>query len=448
MSSPDFMPHQQKALDLTEGHNRVAYYLDMGLGKTFVGAEKMYLLNNDVNLVICQKSKIDDWVEHFNTYYPDYAVFDLTKKNRAVRFRELIETDKFYDYDLQIVGVINYDLVFRRSYIAHIHNFTLMLDESSLVQNEGAKRSKFVLKLQPESVVLLSGTPTAGKYERLWSQCKLLGWNIGKKAFWSSYVETEWVEQGEFKREVIVGYKNVPHLKKKLADHGCVFMKTDEVLTLPEQIEQNIYVKPTKEYRYFMKNSYLLLDTVNLVQFKDDSDYYGHDNTPRVELIGDNSLTKTLYARQLCAQYHREKLEAFKDLLESTEDRMIVFYNFNEELNRLKKICEGLHREISFVNGSGRSVDAYNNVSNSVTFIQYQAGAMGGNFQKANKVIYYTLPLGKGSCDLWGQSKKRIHRIGQDKTCFYYYLLVKGSFEEKNFAALKEGKELTDELFV
>lgn len=448
MSSPDFMPHQQKALDLTEGYNRVAYYLDMGLGKTFVGAEKMYLLNNDVNLVICQKSKIDDWVEHFNTYYPDYAVFDLTKKNRAVRFRELIETDKFYDYDLQIVGVINYDLVFRRSYIAHIHNFTLMLDESSLVQNEGAKRSKFVLKLQPESVVLLSGTPTAGKYERLWSQCKLLGWNIGKKAFWSSYVETEWVERGEFKREVIVGYKNVPHLKKKLADHGCVFMKTDEVLTLPEQIEQNIYVKSTKEYRYFMKNSYLLLDTVNLVQFKDDSDYYGHDNTPRVELIGDNSLTKTLYARQLCGQYHREKLEAFKDLLESTEDRMIVFYNFNEELNRLKKICEGLHREISFVNGSGRSVDAYNNVSNSVTFIQYQAGAMGGNFQKANKVIYYTLPLGKGSCDLWGQSKKRIHRIGQDKTCFYYYLLVKGSFEEKNFAALKEGKELTDELFV
>ena len=64
---------------------------------------------------------------------------------------------------------------------------------------------------------------------------------------------------------------------------------------------------------------------------------------------------------------------------------------------------------------------AYECVENSVTFIQYQAGAMGGNFQKANKIIYYTLPLGKGSCDLWEQSKKRIHRIGQDKSCFYYY---------------------------
>lgn len=446
MSNLNFMPHQQKALDQTEGHNRVAYYLDMGLGKTFVGAEKMYLLNNDVNLVICQKSKIDDWVEHFNTYYPDYAVFDLTKKSQAVRFREMIETDQFHD--TQIVGVINYDLVFRRSYITHIRNFTLLLDESSLIQNEGAKRSKFVLKLQPESVVLLSGTPTAGKYERLWSQCKLLGWDIEKKAFWGSYVDTEWIEQGEFKREIIVGYKNVAHLKKKLAQHGCVFMKTEDAgIELPEQIEQNIYVKSTKEYRYFIKNSYLQLDTRNLVQFKDDSDFYGEDVTPRIELIGDNSLTKMLYARQLCGQYHREKIEAFKDLLESTEDRLIVFYNFKEELHRLMRVCKLLNRAVSFVNGAGRSMYAYEEISNSVTFIQYQAGAMGGNFQKANKVIYYTLPLGKGSCDLWEQSKKRVHRIGQKSTCFYYYLLVKGSVEEKNFAALKEGKELTDELF-
>ena len=447
MSILNFMPHQQQALDQTESFNRCAYYLDMGLGKTFVGAEKMYLLNNDVNLVVCQKSKIDDWLDHFEKYYLDYEVFNLTKKTQAVRFRELIDTSTIYDYKTQIVGVINYDLVYRRSYITHIRDFTLMLDESSLIQNETTQRAKFILKLQPESVVLLSGTPTSGKYEKLWSQCKLLGWDIKKKAFWASYVDTEWVEQGQFKREVVTGYKHVDHLKKKLAQHGAVFMKTQEVIELPEQIEQKIYVKPTKEYRHFMKNGYLVLDTLNLIQFKDDSDFYGNDVTPRVELVGDNSLTKTLYARQLCGQWHKEKLEAFRDLLESTDDRVIVFYNFNEELTRLRKICESLNREVSFVNGSGRSMYAYECVENSVTFIQYQAGAMGGNFQKANKIIYYTLPLGKGSCDLWEQSKKRIHRIGQDKSCFYYYLLVKGSFEEKNFAALRKGKELTDELF-
>lgn len=448
MNDLQFMPHQEEVLNLTDDKNRCAYYLDMGLGKTFVGAEKMYLLNNTVNLIVCQKSKVDDWVDHIRTYYPDYYVLNLTKKSNNIDFHTMVETKDIYKQGVQIVGVINYDLIFRRSYIAHIKNFTLLLDESSLICNENAKRSKFILKMQPESVVLLSGTPTAGKYERLWSQLRLLGWNITKKTFYASYVQTEWIDTGQgFKQEIITGYKNVEHLKKKLAQYGAVFMKTEEVIELPEQIEQKIYQKITSEYKFFTKHSYLELDTVNLVRFKDDSDYYGTDVTPRVELIGDNSLTKTLYCRQLCGQWHREKLDAFRDLLESTEDRLIVFYNFNEELNRLTKICEGLERPYCMVNGQCRDLEVYETESNSVTFVQYQAGAMGLNLQKANKIIYFTLPLGKGSCDLWEQSKKRIHRIGQNRPCYYYYLLVKGSFEEKNLAALREGKELTDELF-
>lgn len=423
------MPHQEKVLNQTKNFNRVAYYLDMGLGKTFVGAEKVWELNNDVNLVICQKSKIDDWVQHFKDHYPDYEVFDLTHKSQAIAFRNRIDTKSIYHRDVQIIGVINYDLTFRRDWLLKINEFTMMLDESSLITNENAKRSKFILKMKPESVVLLSGTPTAGKYERLWSQVQLLGWNINKKTFWNSYVDTKWVENGDgFKQEVIVGYKNVEHLKKKLAQYGAVFMKTSEVLDLPEQIEQKIMFKVTKEYKFFIKNSYLLID----------------DDT---ELVGDNNLTKTLYARQLCGQYHKEKLEGFRDLVQSTEDRLIVFYNFTAEYEAMKAIAEELERPVSVVRGGEDDRTAYEESDNSITFIQYQAGAMGGNFQKANKVIYFTSPLGKGSCDLWEQSKKRIHRIGQNNTCFYYYLLVKGSIEEKNLAALQEGKELTDELF-
>lgn len=423
------MPHQEKVLNQTKDFNRVAYYLDMGLGKTFVGAEKVWELNNDVNLVICQKSKIDDWVQHFKDHYPDYEVFDLTRKSQAITFRNRLDTKSVYNRDIQIIGVINYDLTFRRDWLLKISEFTMMLDESSLITNENAKRSKFILKMKPESVVLLSGTPTAGKYERLWSQVQLLGWNISKKTFWNSYVDTKWVENGDgFKQEVIVGYKNVEHLKKKLAQYGAVFMKTSEVLDLPEQIEQKIMFKVTKEYKFFIKNSYLMID----------------DDT---ELVGDNNLTKTLYARQLCGQYHKEKLEGFRDLVQSTEDRLIVFYNFTAEYEAMKAIAEELERPVSVVRGGEDDRTAYEESDNSITFIQYQAGAMGGNFQKANKVIYFTLPLGKGSCDLWEQSKKRIHRIGQNNTCFYYYLLVKGSIEEKNLAALQEGKELTDELF-
>lgn len=405
-------PHQIEALNLTAQYENAAYFYDMGLGKTFIGSEKAKQYGLPV-LLICQKSKIHDWMEHFKTYYSD-SVYDLTNKKQFVEF-----------FDNMTYGVINYELAFRRKDLLSLRNYTLMLDESSLIQNEQAKRTKFILKLSPSHVILLSGTPTAGKYEKLWSQCILLGWQIRKKVFWNSYIETEWVEIAGFKHEQVTGYKNVNHLKKKLAQHGAVFKKTEEVMDLPAQVDQMIYVEQSKDHKRFMRNDYLL--------FPDGG-----------ELIGDNSLTKMLHARQLCGQYSKDKLAALNDLLQSTEDRVVIFYNFTAEYELIREMCEELKKPVSYVNGKGRDLDAYENDPDSVTIIQYQAGSMGGNFQLSNKVIYFTLPL---SCENWMQSKKRIHRIGQEKTCFYYYLLTKGSVEEKILSALEQGRDYTDRLF-
>ena len=144
-------PHQQTALEKTAHFNRVAYYLDMGLGKTFVGSEKANSFPEKIVLV-CQKSKIDDWVNHFREHY-SFTVFDLTNKKQLEEFTGTIG---------KCVGVINYDLVFRRSYFAYMSGFTLMLDESSNIQNETAKRSKFILKMKPENVILLSAHQQPG----------------------------------------------------------------------------------------------------------------------------------------------------------------------------------------------------------------------------------------------------------------------------------------------
>lgn len=421
--------HQKQVLEQTEQFNRVGYFLDMGLGKTFVGSEKMWDLNTAVNLLICQKSKIDDWVQHFTEHYPDYKVYDLTRKTQSIQFRQLVNSGHIED-DQSVLGVINYELAFRRSYIAHIGTFTLMLDESQYIQNETAKRSKFVLSLQPENVILLSGTPTSGKYEKLWSQCKLLGWGISKDAFWNTYVETEWIEDpaSGYKRQTVTGYKNIERLKRKLAQHGAVFMKTEEAFDLPDQQEIMVKVPVSKEYRRFMKNSYLQLDEVT-------------------ELVGDTVLTKFLYARQLCGQYSPDKVEAVADLIDSTDERMVIFYNFNAELDILKCLAAKKERPFSEVNGKKKDLTAYEERSDSLTFVQYQAGATGLNLQKARMTIYFTLPFGKGSCAIWEQSKKRTHRIGQGQKCLYYYPLCKGSIEEKNLINLRLGKEYNERLF-
>lgn len=419
--------HQQDALNRTKNFDKVAYYLDMGLGKTFVGSEKMVQLGLITNLVVCQKSKIQDWVDHFLTNYSSVQVYNLTDKKQLDEFISHDVAWNGYHGGSMTVGVINYELAWRRKDLLGLKPFTLMLDESSLIQNEKAKRTKFILNMNPSNVILLSGTPTSGKYENLWTQIHLLGWTISQDTYNKQYVNWKNIDVGGFIHKIVdqdEPYKNVDRLKTKMREHGAVFMKTEECFDLPEQTFIKQFVPTSKEYKKFKKDSIITVEDV--------------------ELVGDTTLTKMLYQRMLCGQYNKEKLEAFKDLVESTNDRLIVFYNFKEEAKRLIHIANELGRPWSIVSGDTKTLAAYENYDNSITFIQYQAGSMGLNLQKANKIIYFTLPL---MSEHFEQSKKRIHRIGQTNTCFYYLMICKGGIEEDILQTLEMRKDYTDELF-
>ena len=401
----NLFPHQERALDETYQNNRVAYYLDMGLGKTFVGSEKMWELNTPYNLVICQKSKIQDWKEHFETFY-DYQVI-------------LFDKQKIDVIPPESVIIINYDLVWRREELLKLNNLTMMLDESSTIKNEKSNRSKFILKLKADNVILLSGTPTGGKYEELWSQLHLLGWKITKKLFLKQFVVQEWDDLNQHNK--ITGYKNVERLKAKLRQYGAIFMKTEEVFDLPKINDLVVKIPSTKLYNEFAKHHILEI---------------GEEL-----LVGDTPTAKKLYLRQLAGSYNDNKLQYVKDLIDSTNDRIVIFYNFKKEYAAL---TEFITKPISTINGDVKDLTAYNDYENSITLIQYQAGAMGLNLQKANKIIYFTLT---DKSELFEQSKKRIHRIGQDRPCFYYYLLTAGSIEWRMLDVLKERKDYTDALF-
>lgn len=123
---------------------------------------------------------------------------------------------------------------------------------------------------------------------------------------------------------------------------------------------------------------------------------------------------------------------------------MIIFYNFKYECQKLQEICKKLKKPISIVNGEQRDLKNYEQHDNTITLIQYQAGAMGLNLQKANKIIYFSLTF---SSELFEQSKKRTHRMGQQRSCFYYYLITEKSNEEDIFETLKQRKDYTDKLF-
>jgi hypothetical protein len=98
----------------------------------------MMAYGNRVNLIICQKSKVNDWFKHFCDHYhhKNWAVYDLTKKNQLMLFLQYLQHQ--HEFSPNMVGIINYELAWRRPVLKGLQDFTLMLDESSLIQNRKA----------------------------------------------------------------------------------------------------------------------------------------------------------------------------------------------------------------------------------------------------------------------------------------------------------------------
>ena len=355
------------------------------------------------------------WVNHFRTYYPEYGVIDYTQNKQRI----------IPNGEIKCVIVVNYELIWRRQELADLRKFTLLLDESSLIQHMTTKRTRFILKLCPKNVILLSGTPCSGKYENLLSQCRLLGWRITKKEFWDKYIISNRAMYRGYPMDVVIGYKNIDDLNNQLRDHGAQFLKTEDVFNdMPDQNFITIRIPTTQEYKKFRKDR--VVDIEN------------------EQLVGDTVLSKILYERMLCGQWNENKLAAYMDILESTNDRLVVFYTFTEELHALSEITVNAGRPISIVNGKTKSTDNFDTKDNAVIFVQWVAGSKGLNLQSANKMIFFSPTL---SSEDYAQAQKRIHRIGQKRPCFYYKLTCKDSIEEWVYDTVQRGIDFTDKLF-
>lgn len=113
MKEVRLFPHQERALQETKDYNRVGYFLDMGLGKTFVGSEKLMSLNKGdaKHLLICQKSKIADWRSHFADYYKyEISAYDLTDKNNGLIFGKILVALGI-SLELSIMNLLFADLI-------------------------------------------------------------------------------------------------------------------------------------------------------------------------------------------------------------------------------------------------------------------------------------------------------------------------------------------------
>lgn len=386
--------YQSDILKSLKSYNKVALYMEAGTGKTATSSHKAVTYNVPI-IVVAPKAVCSQWVEHFHNVHSEWRVYDLQKPKQLKEFTIVKENKR--------VGIITYGLVWRRPELLKLNGYTLILDESHNICNSTSKQTKGVMKLHYDNLILLSGTPNGGAYEKLYTQMKMLGYKPNKKQFTDKYCNMFTMESGGVKFQVLSKknpYKNLDELNKILRDElHCVFLKTNDVIELPEQRFIDVAVPVTKQYNAFMVNDYIDLGDM--------------------EYIAGCPTEKLLYSRYLCGADNQNKIDVLTTLLEGIEDRVIIFYNFNNEHDVLTKLCKKLKKKAFTCNGNVKQVDEFKQHDKSILLVQYQAGATGLNLQFCNKVVYFTPPL---SSNLWEQSKARTWRVGQKLKCTYWIL--------------------------
>lgn len=128
------------------------------------------------------------------------------------------------------------------------------------------------------------------------------------------------------------------------------------------------------------------------------------------------------------------RLEFIKNLIE-THPKIIVFYNFDYELEMLRKLC--IEMQIEMGEWNGHKHEAIPDEDSWVYLVQYTAGAEGWNCIETNCIVFYSQNY---SYKIMVQAAGRIDRFNTSYLNLYYYhirsnspidLAIKKSLDQK-----------------
>lgn len=133
------------------------------------------------------------------------------------------------------------------------------------------------------------------------------------------------------------------------------------------------------------------------------------------------------------------RIQTLKDLL-MQHPKIVVFYNFNYELDMLKELGEDLKATvgIEYAEWNGWRHEEIPTSDSWLYFVQYVAGAEGWNCVETDTIVFFSLTY---SYKIWEQARGRIDRLNTPFSDLYYYTFrSKASIDQAIWRALKAKK--------
>lgn len=310
----------------------------------------------------------------------------------------------------------------------------IIIDEGHKVGVSSSKVTKFVMKLTKKTtyVRILTATPISnGKLENYYPLLFMLNvFRKPKKQFEELFVVKQMRQLGSMRFMQIVGYQN-EHLLNDMINSVAVRFKRDKDY-FPED-----FVYKTKKpamYAKLKKNRMYKADNGEVIELDNSSKLF---NAMRCVSHG--------FLLGINKQVSKEPFERLQAILETHNDeRIVIFYNYNVELEMLKQVLDKLKRPYSQYNGASKDLKVFKGKDNGVVLAHYKSASTGINdFVIANVTIYNSMPLESINYE---QSKARTDRYGQTKKPLYYHIVPETPTEKKIFETVTNGKDFTNEM--
>lgn len=445
MEKYKLMDHQKVTLSMMEANEGLGLFLAMGLGKTAVALTYIYrhLKRGDFPngvLVVCPASLIASWeqaIEDMINFegFDRYAV-NLLKKHITIRSYQ-----KMYTSTKVLVGRNEDENVYRRKLALRpdVDKYwsCLVIDEAHQCSAHDAAQTKVAIMLAKLSSrrYIMTGTPTHGgrgkaDFSKLYGEIQII---TAGKAFknWTEFsnkaVATvdKWYKPASY---------NEDYCKRLMEEYSIVY-RIEDCIDMPDRVEQDVPC-PLVE-----KTIYLDLGKGDIAKYGIDIQNAGGQYTKMLQVCSGSMKTSDTTTLAL----KTSKDNALADILNGTDEPVVVFCNYRASIDHAEAVAKKAGRKTVVFDGRSKRETWRDFQAGKADCIvcQYQSGGVGLNLQRSHIMVCYEPCF---SSLLLTQALGRVYRKGQQSTVQYYYLVTKGTLEEKVFKLVRSGVDINDKL--